>query len=319
MSDYYEILGIKKNATIDEIKRAYRKKALECHPDKTGGDDTEFKKLNEAYETLFDSNKKHAYDNPQQNNPLNIFDMFFNQGNSGRNSNIKRSDHHYNINVTLKEIFSGVVKNIKVTVKENCLLCIETCKLCNGNGFRIELIQHGPFSIQNQVKCNCNNGTSSKNNSSCLECNGLCIINKEHILQINIPKCSNNGYSTIFKGLGEQIFKSGEEAGNLNVSISIKEDEIFTRRGNDLIYKTKIAFVDSIVGKSLIIPHFEQDLTIDTSLLGIINPNLSYITKGKGLNEQSDLIIVFEIEYPTNKLNYNQTRILNEAFNKVGM
>lgn len=313
MKDYYKILGISKSATQDEIKKAFRKKSLTCHPDKNGtGDDSEFKEVNLAYEILSDSQKKQMYDSGQDPNNTQFHQEFHNQshdifqqffgGNpfSGnpfepRNRQLKRGNFTHIINITLKDAHTGISKTLKVNVKKVCFDCKVKCSTCNGT--RMMNVQNGPFIMKQH--CNaCSTGYHNHFNANCDYCKGTFEKIEEKMCKIDIPKCISNGNIIVMEGLGEQIHKQNEIPGDLHFKINITSDPNFTRLHNNLIYQVPMTFKESIIGKSITIPHFDGDINMLTDGFGVINPQKTYSLKGKGLGGGGDLILNFQINYP---------------------
>jgi DnaJ family protein A protein 2 len=333
--NYYDILGVSKDASEDEIKRAYRKLALKTHPDKNGGDDTMFKKINLAYETLSDQNKRNDYDNPNMmpnlgGFPGDIFDHFYkNMGgfninvnmNVNNNRHIKRQSHVHRLNIDLKDVHKGIVKTLKLKLNKVCFNCLDICNACNGCGNIVRIHQAGPFIQQIQTQCSSCNGVGqmTKKNMSCVNCEGKNVKFEEHTIKVDIPKNVNNGYNIIFKGLGEQAQKSTEEAGDLVVEVMINDDPYFGRENNNLIYKSKITLVESLIGKDIIVPHFDEHINMNINIFGIINPNKRYHIQGKGLGGVGDLIFIFEIVYPDRVLTYDERECLKNSFKSINL
>lgn len=332
--DYYSILGVSKDASENEIKKAFRKKSLIHHPDKNGGEDSEFKRINEAYETLSSPELKNQYDNPNLFGDINmpsfpsggIFEQMFGNININKNNaNVnrpqqKRSFTHI-INIPLKSVHFGVDKKIKITIVKNCLECLLNCTQCNGNGLVIRMVQIGPFLQQHRTTCDvCSGiGTLKKVDKKCIFCEGEGEKKEERILEINIPKGVKNNHKIIFEGLGEQQTKRGDKCGDLEVIIIIDKDPYFERENNDLIYKCKITLVESIIGKIVTIPHFDESININSCIFGVINPNKRYNFKNKGLCNQGDLIFIFEIIYPLKTLSEYEILQLKTIFNNIGL
>ena len=160
MSDYYNILGLSRGASDDDIKASYRKLARQHHPDK-GGDKEFFQKIQEAYETLSDSSKKQQYDNPMNMNtgidnmfPFGFEHPFF-KHHTRQQQIVKKSDHTYSCRITLKEVYTGTIKKLKINRKRICKICISNCKQCGGNGVSTQHVQMGPFTQVGQQTCKC--------------------------------------------------------------------------------------------------------------------------------------------------------------------
>lgn len=347
--DYYSILGIERDATSDVIKKAYRALALKYHPDKNNNPDAEikFKDINQAYETLSSPELKNQYDNPNANpfGNLNmggdhndIFAQMFqgmgcfgnmNININGQNINVnrgpqKRASHNHNIKISLRDAHTGIKKNLKITIVKNCLSCTSKCTRCNGRGIINQTIQTGPF-LQ-QVQGNCNNctgtGIMKNGNSSCQKCHGKLTTEEERIIMLDLESCVSNGHIIKFDGLGEQIKKTGEIPGDLLIQITVDDQDPYFKRENDnLIYICKLTLVESIIGKSITIPHFDAPITINTHIFGVINPQKRYHLKGRGLGKlgKGDLIFQFEIEYPEKTFDNYSIQELNNVFKNVGL
>lgn len=333
MSDnYYDILGVNKDANEDEIKRAYKKLALKTHPDKNGGDDVMFKKINLAYETLSDPDKKRHYDNPNQMpnfgafHEENIFEHLFKNMNMNMNVNanrqIKRENHIYKLNISLREVYKGISKTLKVTLNKICFDCQITCRYCNGSGMIFRLHQMGPLIQQMQSTCNICYGTGSiinNNNISCQLCKGNGNYITDETIKIEVPKCTHNGHRIVFSKLGEQAKTKDDEPGDFIVEITVDEDPYFIRENNNLIFKVKLTLVETFLGKDVIVPHFDEHFNVNTNVFGIINPNKRYHIKGKGLCSSGDLIFVFEVTYPEKVIDSYDRELLKNVFSNIGI
>ena len=315
--NYYEILGVSKKATQDEIKIAYRKLAREHHPDKGGNKET-FQKIQEAYEHLSDPQKRESLDNPH---PFHNFRQNFHF--DSQHNQTKKADHIYNCSISLKDVFYGITKKIKVNRLMYCKTCINFCKICNGSGRISQKIHLGPFIQIIEHGCpNCNgSGKENNTNSKCTTCNSSRSIKEEKIFEIIIPKGVENGDTFIFENWGEQASNPNEISGNLVVKIVIENHHVFIRQGNDLIYNCKITLRESIIGKMIMINNFDNDHEINTVGFGIINPNKEYSIIGKGMVSKSgsrgNLIIRFNIIYPDKSLSVNDIQILQKAFDTI--
>lgn len=343
--DYYKILGIEGDAIPSEIKKAFKKKALECHPDKNNGNDSEFKLVSEAYETLSDPERKDQYDN-RNTNPFSninlgghggghggghndIFEQMMrnmglnvNMNNSNVNRIVRRSDHQHNIKITLRDAHTGMSKNLKITIVKNCMNCQGTCSNCNGTGNIIQRIVNGPMIQQIQRTCDtCNgSGISKSPKSGCSYCDGKYEVIEEKILTINIPICVNSGHQIKFEKLGEQPKKSGEISGDLIINIIVDDQDPYFKRENDnLIFKCKLNLLESYIGKIIIVPHFDESIMINTNIFGVINYEKRYHLKGKGIGNKGDLIFVFQYEYKDVQLTDNQRDKLQNCFKELNL
>jgi len=327
MKDYYEILGVDKNASNAEIKQAFRKLAIENHPDK-GGKKERFQEIQEAYDILGKDDKKREYDNNRQGPNINNFEFFFNMHNNHSRTNqiVRKSNHFYNCDITLQDVHFGLNKKIKVKREYICKKCYVNCNECNGIGQINRTIQMGMF-IQNTSQiCNKCRGCGKEYTQKECDCiNGK--ITEEKIFELKIPKGVEPNRQYIFKEWGEQAVRENEVSGDLVITINIKPHETFQRRDLNLIYECKITLKESIIGKTIQIKHFDEMLNLNTKIFGIINPQKQYIIYEKGLNgeengnkqKKGDLYITFKIEYPEKTLNDDEINALNNVFNSVNL
>ena len=342
----YEILGLNKNnnPSQQEIKKAYHKKALKHHPDKNPNNkDNEilFKEISNAYTILSDENKKRTYDNlgddnyqeGNQNdmNPEDIFQHFFGNNNSpfgsaftssfnfefNRKQNRKCSNITKTINVTLEDVYNGIDSTIKINVKNNCLNCINICKECDGKGVIQTMRSLGIMQQIIQKTCDRCRGKGEiiELNKHCKKCNGEGTYINEHNANLKISAGFPNNYKTSFKGLGEQPKSKNDIPGDLIIQINILDNKYFKRDNNDLYYTYKINYLDSIFGKIIEIPYFNENIKLNTKNYGIILHNNEYTIKDKGLpifnkkNYNGNLIIKFEINNIELKKNIKENDI----------
>lgn len=356
---FYDVLGVSQNASKDEIKRAYKKAAVQHHPDK-GGDATKFKEIGEAYAVLSDDDKRNQYNqigdagweagggrggggNPFGNmDASDIFrDLFgfgggmppgFNPFGGGFNPfgggeqhhrQQKANNAHHAIRISLKDAYTGLQKPLKVSLKKLCLSCKENCHQCQGRGMIQEMIRTGMFTQIMTRPCNSCNGSGkvSKPKTSCGNCKGVGETTEEHMLTLNIPKGVQSGHKLHFPNMGEQPIQEGQSAGDLILEIQVEEHPEFKRHGDELHYEHNISLVDSIIGKMITIQHIMSEFKVDTSDLGIVQPNKKYIINGKGMPNGTDsfgnLILTFKIEYPKEKLSIPIRNELKELFTKA--
>jgi len=351
----YDILEVNRNASLEDIKKSYKKLAVQFHPDKNKDNKEEaelkFKEISNAYSILSNSETRHKYDmlgdenyngsgdGPQQEaanmddlfqhlfgsrrghghgfNPFADFD--FGHGGGGNNRTCNNIIKHYNI--TLEDIYNGIAKPIKVIIKKYCLKCFINCTGCNGTGMRQQIIQLGPMTQILNITCNQCNGNKiiNKNNKECKECKGCGTMDIEHNAFLNMPKGFDCDH-TIFEGLGEQPQIAGQKAGNLIYEFKLTPHSQFTKSGNDLYYKQTLTLTDSIIGKMIIIDYFGEQIKINTNQFGVINPSKQYILKNRGLpifntTKKGNMIIEFNITYP--QLNNGELENLTIALNKA--
>lgn len=245
--DYYNILGVSKSASKDEIKKAFHKLAHKHHPDKNGGDDSKFKEVNQAYQTLSDDQKRASYDQFGENGPqmgggggqgfggfdfsgfgqnaggfeFDLGDMFGDMfGGGSRRSKARRgADLQTSISLTFKESIFGVEKEIRVTKPSTCTTCkgdgakpgtaVDTCGQCNGHGV-VKAVQRTILgSIQTTQTCPKCDGIGKIPKTSCDTCRGKGVVNQPRTIKITVPAGIQHGETLRLSGLGEAI-KSGQ-------------------------------------------------------------------------------------------------------------
>lgn len=295
--DYYEILGVTRTATETEIKAAYRKLAIQHHPDKNPDDHTaeeKFKEAAEAYSVLSDAQKRAAYDrfghsaagagaggagfNPGFSNIEDIFDLFgfgdmFGGGQRGgsRSSSAQRgADLRYDLEITLEEAATGVEQKLRIPRLEKCDECKgkgaekgsepETCITCSGSGQ--SRYQQGFFSVMRTCP-NCA-GTGSIIKNPCKACHGAGRVEKEKSLEIKIPAGVETGSRLRITGEGE-AGANGGQTGDLYVVIHVAEHEMFERQGSNLYVAHPITFAQAALGAEIKVKTLdgkEEDLKI---------------------------------------------------------
>jgi DnaJ-class molecular chaperone len=299
--DLYNVLGVDKNASQDEIKRVYRKLAMTNHPDK-GGNPEKFKEISHAYDILGNVERRREYDMPESmSNGFNfnmnggmhdIFQQIFNMsGGASPFGGIKINEERKKeyINISLIEAYNGTERNIEIKIFNNTL-----CSVCQGLGIKQTIIQMGPNIIQQQTTCNICNGLGKIINKS-----DPCIGVKT--IKIKIPPGIPNG------------FKHNIE-NNITLIININDDNILKRdNNNNLIYIYKMPYWKMVcINKKLKIPHIKGLVDVD---LPDKLENKEYIFKNLGMpifetNKFGNLIVKFELIYPNNRLDDENTKKL---------
>ena len=322
--DYYEVLGLTKGATSDEIKKAYRQLCKIHHPD-VGGDESLFKEIAEAYEVLSDNAKKIKYDKyghagPRQSyNPMEDFirrTNFATQQNKGQNMNLT-------VKLTLEEIFNGVVKKFKFTRKGECGTCstkggvgIKSCSNCNGNGVIVELFSTPFGEIRNATSCPVCQGGGETYETTCHTCGGDGVVNATEEIEVNVPSGVLDGMSFLMKDKGH-CTRNGV-AGDLIITIIELRHDKFLRVGNDLKFKIQLEYHQLILGDKV------EILTIDG---GKIRATINQFTKvneilripNKGMkllnsNNRGDLLL--EIDLIVNdKIGHEELEIIKQLKN----
>ncbi len=286
--DYYEVLGVSKSASAEDIKKAYRKLAREYHPDVNKAADAEdkFKEVKEAYDVLSDDQKKDAYDRfghagVNQQGGMgggfdgadfggfgDIFDMFFGGGGRRRNPNAPRqgADLQYTMTIDFKEAVFGKSTEISIPKEESCGTCKgtgakpgtqpETCHVCKGAG-EVEAQQQTPFGrIVNRRPCPQCQGSGKIIKDRCGECHGAGRVRKNKKISVNIPAGVDDGSQLRVSGEGEPGFNGGP-AGDLYIVLRIKTHEFFDRQGDDIYCEVPINFAQAALGDEIEVPTLE--------------------------------------------------------------
>ncbi|MCD4549460.1 molecular chaperone DnaJ [Schaalia sp. lx-260] len=280
MNDYYQILGVSRDATETEIKKAYRKKARELHPD-YGGDEEAFKELSVAYETLSDANKRQMYDlgGPEAvrgggTGPMGP-DMFggfgdilgamfsggFGAGSAAPAPRARRGqDQLVGVEVTLEEATFGVSQQIRVNTYVLCETCQGsmcavgthpvTCSQCHGTGMQVRMQQMFGATMRTQVPCGMCRGHGDIISSPCSECSGTGRMRSARTLSVEIPAGIEEGTRIRLSGEGE-VGVGGGPAGDIYLEIHEKKHPVFTRHGNDLHMYVTIPMTTAALGSTI--------------------------------------------------------------------
>jgi molecular chaperone DnaJ len=322
--DYYEILGCKKDATPDELKKAYRKVAMLYHPDRNPGDkaaEEYFKEAAEAYEILSDTEKRAKYDQFGHNAPnhnsfgggIDIEELFRNAFFGNRQKGPKRGhDIQISLELTLEEINTGVRKKFNVHRQMECTPCggrggsnPQTCTTCNGTGQIQVPFDMGFMKGVRAQPCNTCGGAGERVDTLCNSCHGHGIVLGDDEIDITIPAGVVGGMGFLIVEKGHAI--RGGKSGNLAVSITEIPHKYYTRQGANLRRTIKLSYHQLILGDSI-----ELD-TIDTGKVKFQLPELTEVGRifkllGKGIKHldantnqtlTGDLLVVIDIQIPT--------------------
>lgn len=301
MKDFYKILGVKENASQEEIKKTYRELSKIHHPDK-GGDETLFKEISESYNTIGDESKRNQYDN-QRKNPFNNvgghgfnpFEEMFNHMNSQR----KRSapDKIIEVVVGVLESFNGSDKKITYERNHNCHGCNGTggekmkCVSCNGQGMIIQQIGTGLFTQIIRQPCNSCSGKGFSYRTKCDFCAGSTTISKIETMSIKLPNGIDEGQFLRVQGKGD--YKDGTY-GNLVIKIKILPQDNFEKSMNDLIYNAYFD-LNSLKDESVTIPHPSGNISI--KLPNEFDTSKPLRVKNKGYLNDGDLYIKLFVKF----------------------
>lgn len=347
--DYYELLGLSKGASADEIKKAYRAKAKELHPDRNADNpnaETQFKEVNEAYDVLKDADKKAAYDRfghaafeggmggggrPGGQGDFtsafsDVFDDLFGdfmgggRRSGGRNRATRGSDLRYNLRVSLEEAYTGLQKSIKVPTSVQCGSCNgtgaesgsepTTCPTCSGMG-KVRATQ-GFFTVERT--CPTCSGLGQMIKNPCRSCSGAGRVEKDRSLSVNVPAGVETGTRIRLSGEGEAGMRGGP-AGDLYIFIEVEEHKIFNRDGLNLFCRVPVSMSSAALGGDIEVP------TIDGGRSRVKIPQGSQSgrqmrLRGKGMpaiksSHSGDMFIELAVETPVN-LTSRQKELLRE-------
>ncbi|MDF2801589.1 MAG: chaperone protein DnaJ [Anaerocolumna sp.] len=353
--DYYEVLGISKTATDDDIKKAYRQLAKKYHPDSNPGNEeaeAKFKEASEAYAILSDGEKRRQYDQFGHSafdggaggggfdfNNMDMGDIFgdifgdlFGGSRGGRRTNngpMKGPNVRSGVRITFQESVTGVEKELELNLKEECVTChgsgakpgtsTETCKKCGGKG-QVVYTQQSLFGmVRNVQTCPDCNGTGKVIKDKCGDCYGSGYVSKRKKIQVSIPAGIDNGQSIRIREKGEPGTNGGER-GDLLVEVTVSRHPIFQRQDYDVYSTAPISFVQAALGGDVRIS------TVDGDVLYNVKAGTQTDTKvrlkGKGIptlrNKQirGDHYVTLVIQVPT-KLSSEQKELLQKFDNAV--
>jgi len=311
MTDYYKLLGVTKNASADEIKKAYRTAALKHHPDR-GGDAETFSNIGKAYEVLSDADKKRLYD-------LGGADAVERGNGGGRRAapKMRKTDPvTSSIKISLEDIYSGSTRKLKITRSVCCTSCkglggtVTTCTPCQGRGTRTVVQRVGPNMVsQQQTTCtDCRGtGTSVKAGNHCVQCRGQATSQESKQFVVDIPKGAQQGQSVRFIGDGDQL--PNTLAGDIIIKFDVKEHPKFQRDGFHLIYNQTLSLFQALCGVSFYIEHLDGHQVL-VPVNNVIKPGDVITIPNQGLphshgpgkgEEYGNLYVKFNVEFPTNE------------------
>lgn len=351
--DYYEILGVARDAAAADIKKAYRALARKYHPDlnKESNAEASFKEVSEAYEVLSDTDKRAMYDRfghagvggaaSQGYDPFGggfggadifstIFDAFVGQQGrpgAGQRGGIRGSDLRYHLELEFEEAIFGLEKEIVFSRLEECSTCAGSgaepgtdpvkCPKCNGQG---EVRTRAPiFNMLTVMTCDECGGTGKKIAVPCRECRGAGRRQRSRTLTVKIPAGVDEGSQIRLRGEGEGGARGGP-AGDLFVTLAIKQHRIFQRNGNDVVLEMPLNIAQAALGSMVKVPTLEGDTELEIPA-GTQGGEL-FRLRGKGVphlrgNGRGDQVVVTRIDVPT-RLNDRQRELLQELAEEFG-
>ena len=345
--DYYEVLGVDKKATDEEIKRAYRKKAKDCHPDLHPDDKDaveRFKELNEANEVLSDPDKRARYDQFGFEDPMSgmggnpfsggfdfggmggmgdIFDQLFNGGMGSRmNRNqgpVAGNDLRYELRITFEEAAKGCEKSFEIYRNELCDTCKgsgakpgsapKTCPTCKGAG-QIRTSSGWMTTVRTCPTCG---GTGKVIEDKCSGCGGTGRVRRKRTVTVKVPAGIDNGQTIIMNGQGEPGLRGGPN-GDLYITVGVKPHKLFKREGYNLLLDFPISFTQAALGADVEVPTLSGP--VKYRIPEGTQPGTEFRIKGSGIQQlrgsgKGDLILNIKVEIPK-RLNNKQKELLRE-------
>lgn len=353
-ADYYEILGINKDASESDIKSAFRKAAKRYHPDLHPGDaeaEKKFKEINEAYEILSDPQKRAQYDqfghaafDPTQAGGFHgggfggfedIFSAFTGGGFGGfggsarRNGPVAGNDLRYNLTITFEEAAFGTKKEILVPREENCASCggtgakagtqPATCSVCGGSG-QVRSQQNTMFGAFSTVRpCDACGGTGKVIKDPCPDCKGRGRVNRSKRISVSIPAGIDNGQMLTMRGEGEAGLRGGP-AGDLYISINVKPHKLFTRNGYDLYLNMDVPMTVAALGGEIQVPTLVG--TVKYNIPQGTQPGTTFRLREQGITklnstQKGDLLVKANVVIPK-KLTEEQRELVKKLAESMG-
>lgn len=346
--DYYEVLGVSKDASKDEIKKAYRKLSKKYHPDinKEEGADEKFKEITEAYEVLSDENKRANYDQFGHNGPQggfggqgfggqdfsgfggsfeDIFSTFFGGGGAQRDPNAPRKgdDLQYTMTISFEEAVFGAEKEISIRKEVKCETCDgsgakpgskkKTCHYCNGAG-HVSVEQNTILGrVRTEKVCPVCNGTGEEIEEPCSTCHGKGTQTKNVKIKVKVPKGVDTDQQIRLAGEGAPGHNGGPQ-GDLYVVFRVKPSDKFIREGDDIFYNLKISFPQAALGDEVKVPTLDGEviLTVPEGT----QDGKQFRMKEKGVKNvhgygYGDLFVNINVVTPT-KLSEKQKSLMRE-------
>lgn len=346
--DYYETLGVDRGANDEEIRRAFRRKAMEFHPDrnKTPGAEDKFKEINEAYQVLSDQEKRTRYDRFGHAgvngggergfdgfDPFggfgDIFDTFF--GGGGRTANQPRSgeDISQRVNLSFEEAVFGCDKDIEINRVEPCRHCsgagnepgtaINTCRTCNGSGQvrRAQRSVFGQFAVT--TPCSNCNGNGRSIETPCSNCRARGYERRRRTRTVTIPAGVDNGMQVRITGEGD-AGANGGPPGNLYVQVRVREHPFFVRDESDLLYRTSLNMAEAALGMTKPVPTLEGD-DVDLEIPAGTQAGSEFRVRARGVprirrdgrptDRRGDIRVLVDVDIPS-KLNKYQRKLVED-------
>ncbi|XP_061107542.1 dnaJ homolog subfamily A member 1-like [Conger conger] len=325
---FYDTLGVKPNATAEELKKAYRKLALKYHPDKNPTEGERFKQISQAYEVLSDTRKREVYDRGGEKaikeggtggggvftSPMDIFDMFF--GGGGRMQRERKGKNMvHTLSVSLEELYNGGTRKLSLQKNIICDRCqgrggrkgaVEVCPCCQGTGVQVQLHQIMGNVVQ-QVSTLCmachGQGQRISSKDKCKGCGARKILRQNKTLEVHIDRGMKDGQKIVFHAEGDQ--EPGLEPGDVIIVLDQKAHPTFTRKRENLIMSMELRLVEALCGFQKPVQTLDNRTLLITSHPGeLIKPGTRKCVLNEGMPlhrrpfEKGRLIIVFTVVFP---------------------
>lgn len=330
---YYDILGVSKSASSDELKKAYRKAAIKNHPDK-GGDPEKFKELAQAYEVLSDPEKREIYDQYGEDalkegmggggghNPFDIFESFFGGaspfggGGSSRGRRQRRGeDVVHPLKVSLEDLYNGTSKKLSLSRNVLCPKCkgkgsktgaSMKCAGCQGSGMKVSIRQLGPGMIQ-QMQHVCpdckGSGETISEKDKCTQCKGEKVAQDKKLLEVHVEKGMQHGQKITFPGEADEA--PDTVTGDIVFVLQLKEHAKFKRKGDDLFVEHTLNLTEALCGFQVVITHLDgRQLLIKSAPGEIVKPGQFKAINDEGMPMyqrpfmKGKLYIHFSVDFP---------------------
>ncbi|KAI3925971.1 hypothetical protein MKW98_028107 [Papaver atlanticum] len=327
---YYEVLGVPKNASPEDVKKAYRKAAIKNHPDK-GGDPEKFKEVAQAYEVLSDPEKREIYDQYGEDavkevggmggggggghDPFEMFQSFFGRQNGGPGGKRKGKDAVHALKVSLEDLYSGTSKKLSLSRNVICTKCTgkgsksgasTMCFGCRGSGMKVSIRHLGPSMIQ-QMQHPCNEckgtGETMRDEDRCPQCKGDKVVQEKKVLEVHVEKGMQHGQKIKFPGQADEA--PDTVTGDVVIVVTQKDHPKFKRKGDDLFAEQKLSLTEALCGFQFALTHLDgRKLLIKTNPGEVVKPGSFKALNDEGMPMyqrsfmKGMLYINFTVEFP---------------------
>ncbi|CAL9231118.1 unnamed protein product [Arabidopsis halleri] len=345
---FYEILGVPKTASPEDLKKAYKKAAIKNHPDK-GGDPEKFKELAQAYEVLSDPEKREIYDQYGEDalkegmgggsgghDPFDIFSSFFGNpfgdGSTRRRRQRRGEDVVHPLKVSLEDVYLGTTKKLSLSRKVLCSKCngkgsksgaSMKCGGCQGSGMKVSIRQVGPGMIQQmQHACNDCKGTGETINDRdrCPQCKAEKVVSEKKVLEVNVEKGMQHNQKITFNGQADEA--PDTVTGDIVFVIQQKEHPKFKRKGDDLFVEHTLSLTEALCGFQFVLTHLDKrQLLIKSNPGEVVKPDSYKAISDEGMPiyqrpfMKGKLYIHFTVEFP-DSLSPDQTKAIEAVLPK---